>query len=388
MRGPSTQLRTHFSRRWTAIAEVPDPKTARDGRARDIRTLVIAVTILGGVLAVGVSVQAVFVLDFVSPTARGLEYGTLVDFTRRALLNLATVAVAVVLAIRLRVTERRRPVSAAIIVGVSVLVCAMRLVAQFSFGLFSRETLLQGITDMTVTTSVLSLVLAFALWITHEQQRARRAERAAILPAVRSAEASAAMHQADVRRRRAVAFDAGVSIGSRLSRADRDLVDLRDRLPADLGVQVESIRGELSDLLTGDIRRFSKLLYPASIDDGVVPALRALIGRIPPTIDVALDIASEDDVPATLLTAGLIVAVAEDGISAALLHGRASRLRLALHRGTSSVSITLSDDGRPATEKRLTELDPVRRRIVQRGGHVEYDTTGNGLILRARIPLR
>lgn len=373
----------------TVIAQSFDDDADAAGRAQDVRTLITAVALLGGTLAITVTIQAVFVQGLTASDLRGEAWAPLREFARRVPVNLLTVAIAIIVAVRLHVQRLRPRIAAATIFGICLAASGLRLVGQFAIGVYDRSTALAGALDALTTATVLSLVFWFALWITRGQQNARAAERRAILPAVRSSDAAASMHHADLRRRRAAAFEASTATAERLDRIEAALSHLSREVSGSAAITLDEARNELDALRQRDLRRLAAQIYPVATDEGLVPALRALIGRIPPTIDAALTVPPDDEIdvgePAVI---ALIVGVAEDGIGTALQHGRASRLRLSVRRSHRAIVLNLVDDGAPALDLRLSATDSVRRRIEQLGGHFHIEGEPAGQLLKARVPLR
>ena len=99
------------------------------------------------------------------------------------------------------------------------------------------------------------------------------------------------------------------------------------------------MRAELDEAREIDVRQMSRLLYPDRLELGLVPALRALLGRLPASIATRLTVSdavrSFDDPTGSRLTVSerlLAVRVVEEAVSNALKHGPATSI--ARHRST------------------------------------------------------
>ncbi|MDO9397124.1 MAG: hypothetical protein Q7T71_11310, partial [Herbiconiux sp.] len=173
--------------------------------------------------------------------------------------------------------------------------------------------------------------------------------------------------------------------------------------------ELRAIRAELDALREQDLRAMSELLYPARLDQGAVPAIRALLARVPATIAVRFELSAgaadrESGGHRTLTPERrlLLVRVVEEALSNALKHGRATEVALLLdHVGGSAVAadgasggtfvVVFDDDGTglvgEVAAPSQNGLARLRGQLDLCGGTLEL-TPGplGGARLRATVP--
>jgi len=127
------------------------------------------------------------------------------------------------------------------------------------------------------------------MWAMVSRRAMRTRIRAAARDAVHVEVAVKALEQEEIRVRRAVAEGLHGTLQSKLVLVDARLASLLGRHGADAlddesRTTVQWIRTELDEARETDVREMSRLLYPDRLELGLVPALRALLGRIPASI--------------------------------------------------------------------------------------------------------
>ena len=209
------------------------------------------------------------------------------------------------------------------------------------------------------------------MWAMVSRRAMRERIRAATREAVHVEVAVKALEQEEIRVRRAVAEGLHGTLQSKLV-----LVDARLALPALAGAarrrsthesraSVEWIRAELDEAREIDVREMSRLLYPDRLELGLVPALRALLGRIPASIATQLVVSDAvralDDPESGSLTVSerlLAVRVVEEGITNSLKHGPAASVRVVLDVSDGSCCTWASRTTASCTTPRRPAIRP------------------------------
>ncbi|MBU4213897.1 MAG: ATP-binding protein, partial [Actinobacteria bacterium] len=229
-------------------------------------------------------------------------------------------------------------------------------------------------------------------------ERARAAEREVLLVEV----ALAALQDEEIRVRRAVAEGLHATMQQRLVMLVARIDGLAVRVeaggaaPHDVAA-LREVRGEIEHLRAQDVREMSRLLYPDQLEVGVVPALRALLRRVPTSIATRMvvddDVRVLDDPAAPMLTQAerlLAVRVVEEALTNALKHARPASIKIELRRADGAIVLDVVDDGcgfdaalvSPSGTARL------RDRIALVGGRLEVaGTPGEGTRVRAWLPV-
>ena len=107
-----------------------------------------------------------------------------------------------------------------------------------------------------------------------------------------------------------------------------DVGDLLDRSVAELGTSV------------AELRQIAHGLRPSSLDDGLGPALRAMLRSVPMPVD--LDVCA-DDLPDEVATTAYFVAA--EAVTNSVKHADARSIDLRVTRGGDSVVVQVRDDG-------------------------------------------
>ena len=193
------------------------------------------------------------------------------------------------------------------------------------------------------------------MWALTTRQTARIRTRAATREAVHVELAVKALEQEEIRVRRAVAEGLHGTLQSKLILVDARLGEVlghADGLdPAD-AQSLAWVRAELDEAREIDVRQMSRLLYPDRLELGLVPALRALLGRLPASIATRLTVSdavrSFDDPTGSRLTVSerlLAVRVVEEAVSNALKHGPATSIAVSLDVAQDVLHVSVRNDG-------------------------------------------
>ena len=166
-----------------------------------------------------------------------------------------------------------------------------------------------------------------------------------------------ALEQEEIRVRRTVAEGLHGTLQSKLVLVDARLADVLARAEArgvdsdDVGLAAW-VRAELDAVRETDVREMSRLLYPERLELGLVPALRALLGRIPASIATRLVVSDAvrplDDptgLAADVSERLLVVRVVEEALTNALKHGPASSLVVVLDVADGVLHVSVENDG-------------------------------------------
>ena len=149
----------------------------------------------------------------------------------------------------------------------------------------------------------------------------------------------------------------------------------------------QALRDALEELKAGlsDLRTLARGLHPAILtDDGLLPALEALVARSP--MPVRLSAVPIDRLPTPVEnTAYLFVS---DALANAVRHAGASSAAVEVDLREGTLIITVSDDGAGgATIGRAGGLEVLSDRVAALEGHLELDSPpGGGTRLRAELP--
>jgi signal transduction histidine kinase len=169
-----------------------------------------------------------------------------------------------------------------------------------------------------------------------------------------------------------------VSVGLALRHAQHELgpssngsVLLLDDAVTQIGRAIQELRE-----LAGGVR-------PAQLDRGLAAALRELAGRAPLAVEVG---ASSERFGPDLETAAYFVA--SEGLTNAVKHARASRVKLSVESGDGVVIVSVSDDGvGGASTSGGSGLRGLRDRVEAHGGTFRVESVeGRGTTIVAELP--
>ncbi|WP_246855380.1 sensor histidine kinase [Cellulomonas sp. Y8] len=218
--------------------------------------------------------------------------------------------------------------------------------------------------------------------------------------------ALAALQHEEVRVRREVAEGLHGSMQQRLvlvvARLDALVAELgeagdRRAVTAEDVALLREVREQIETVREADVRTTSRMLYPEQLEVGMVPAIRALLGRIPRSVNTRLGVSDEvrvvDDPADPRLTRSerlLAVRVVEEAISNALRHGQAEVVDVRVSLVGDALEVRVSDDGHgfgedagtPSGTARLAD----RLRLV--GGDLRVTSVpGDGTQVVAHLPV-
>lgn len=374
---------------------VEEPE-GRGGVREDRRVLLITGGMAAGAFAMGAAVQAAYIYSALVPG------WSAVDAWSRILVNALTV-VALVLA--LLVWGQHRRTSPRALVGGMVFsafaAAAIRVVAQVPLGVyqgFARTTTTAELTSGFVAGLVSSV---FATWAMLSRRRVRAQAEANQRLAIERALAISALEEEEVRVRRDVAEGLHASVQQRLVLVVAQTAEVCRRLrsgiagPADAAV-LDEVCASLDQVREQDVRGMSRLLYPDQLEVGMVPAVRALLRRVPSSVATRLDVDPEvralDDPVTPMLTATerlLAVRVVEEGIGNALRHGHPSSLVVSLGLDGRRLVVRVDDDGNGLPPDAVRSgTNRLGERLAAVGGTLELTgAPGGGARLTGRLPL-
>jgi len=372
---------------------------ARD-RADDRRLMVLSISGMGFVFALAASTQSVLVLGISTPWVGGGEAEQAAALVLRAVVNVVTVVFAIVVATALRIQERGSAGRAALVLVVAVSTALARVGMQLGLGFFPASNTAAVLTEVSTGLVVAVLVLAAGLALVDNRRRLRETERARARQALRATEALESLQREELRVRREVAEGIHGSVQNLFVVMAAELADIASRVPEPEARRLGEVARRLDTLREEELRTLSSVLYPVDIERGAIPAIRALVSRLPASIGVELDIA--DDVRAAESSASgplpverrvLLVRVLEEGISNALRHGGATRLRLQLRAagdpGDGGIRVALDDDGVGLGEGdgAASGLARLREQLDLYGGSLELGPSPlGGARLAATVP--
>lgn len=370
----------------------------QDADRGDRWALLFATGSVMAVFAVGAAVQTAYVYN------HQMVQGAGVPVLYRVVANLGAVLAMLVLLFwggtALPARGPWRLVIGVLLAGVAA--AGFRATLQTALGVYVDGQMGAVLTDLA-SASVVSWI-ASAIGFT--TLRSRRRLRAKMAEAARSQVqielALSALHHEEVRVRREVAEGLHGTVQQRLVLVVARLDRLAERLgragvdDADLALLAE-VREEIETVREADVRATSRMLYPDQLEVGMVPAIRALLGRIPTSVNTRLGVAPEvrvlDDPAASMLSQGerlLAVRVVEEAVSNALRHGRADVIDVRLSQDRDAVHVSVWDDGvgfgeRPGPASGTARLSD---RLALAGGELRVSSVpGDGTQVVARVPI-
>ena len=369
-----------------------------DARApRALITLLAVAGAIGAGFAIGAAVQTVSL-----QVAWGTGASTYVgQFFLRLLVNLAAVALALAGARWLRILWRHGTALVLSVAAISLGAALFRAGGQVVTGIAVQRTWQNAGLETTSGTLVVALSLSAGLVAARLLIRLQREERRAAEQEYRAASALDALQAEELRVRRDVAEGLHgsvqqrlVLVGTRIDKVVRQITEggSRNEAIADL----IALRHDLDQLRQVDVREMSQMLYPDGLEVGLVQAVRIMVRRVPSTILVELSIApevNEIDTYARVMTDLQrlnLIRIIEEGVSNALRHGHASKLRVALLYGGGTLRVEVEDDGGGLPpDPHLGGLALLRHRLELLGGNLLLRTGDElgGALLIAELPL-
>lgn len=300
----------------------------------------------------GAALQSTYVYSTYIP-----EWESVPLSARLAANAVAVVMLVVVLAaVRAHLATRFWSMATAVLAASAVAAVA-RFVAQVLLGV--HDSLSDPARDAEVLSGfVLGAVSgAIGMWALKVRRANRVRNRASARDAVHVEIALKALEQEEIRVRRAVAEGLHGTLQSKLVLMDARLGDVLARAGArgmdDEDVDTLSwVRSELESAREIDVREMSRILYPDRLELGLVPAVRALLGRIPASIATRLQVSDAvralDDPSGCSLTISerlLAVRLVEEALTNALKHGPASSIVVVLDVSDSVLHVSVENDG-------------------------------------------
>lgn len=221
----------------------------------------------------------------------------------------------------------------------------------------------------------------------------------------------------EVRVRRSIAEGLHGSLQQRLV-VQAIRLDIMIERAVERGVDAEIVDGmrtlrvEIDEIRENDVREMSRMLYPEGIEIGMVPAIRALLRRLPPGIATRLDVSDAvrdiDDPACSLMSQAarlLAVRFVEESVTNGLRHGLATAFAVSVDFADGVLIIDASNNGTAIEPHAIGEGSGLRRlrdRFELVGGHIdivpaaiqaaERETASSagiehGVRLRALLPL-
>lgn len=381
---------------WTTM---PAARTAEQSAERDDRRALLLST--GGVLGLLAVGAALLVSTAYSYAPEGVGGGS---FGGRLAANAIDVVVMLAALRWSRVATTRSLSEMAHGITVAAMYAAVaRVLAQSLFHVYNvtfTSTLLVELSAGLVAGAAGGAAGVVAMV---SRRRFRTGIEAGAAAKVRIELALRALQDEEVRVRREVAEGLHGSLQQRLvlivARLDRVIESIGSGFGTDADVRaLREIREQVDDVREGDVREASRMLYPDSLEIGMVPAVRSLLARMPPDIGTRLvvsdDVRSLDDPVSPQLTQSerlLAVRVVEEAVTNALRHGEAHSLRVTLDLDVDCLAVAVVDDGTGFDElaagagsgtKRLQE------RLALIGGRLNVSSVpGEGTRVEARVPI-
>ncbi|KSW29445.1 sensor histidine kinase [Cellulomonas sp. B6] len=347
--------------------------------------------------ALGAALQSSWIYSQLLP-----EWGT-VELWRRLLANGVAVAGLVAALVVLRVHATPTVAGVALRGAVAALFMGtLRVAAQVVVGVYALDEARALGAEVLSGTLIALISTAIGVASMVSLRRSRVATREAEREAVSVEHAVRALEDEEIRVRRAVAEGLHGTLQQRLvlvdARLDAVQAATERALPA-ATADVRWVRSQLAEARDLDVRRMSRLLYPDRLELGVVPAVRALLGRLPATIATNLVVGEElrgvDDPTRGGLTIPerlLVVRVVEEAVTNALKHGPPSRVDVRMDVDDGVLEVVVANDGgsfdAPAEQDPTTGTARLAQRLRIAGGSLHVGPgAGGGALVEARVPL-
>ncbi len=367
-----------------------DPAAVRADR----RTLLLAAAGVMSVFAVGAAAQTTWVYG---------NQGGSVPVLLRVVANLTAVAVTLACLAAAGVARPRRA-PAVVVLGVVVagtVAAGARLGMQVALDIYphpARSVVLAEVVSGAVVAWIAGFMGVGAMLA---QRRLRTQVAAAAESRLQIELALQALQYEEVRVRREVAEGLHGSMQQHLVLVVAQLDRLRERLAgrADDGdlALLRDVREQIELVRESDVRSTSRMLYPDQLEVGMVPAIRALLGRIPTSVNTRLGVADEvralDDPADPRLTRSerlLAVRVVEEGVTNALRHGHAAVVDVRVCVVGDALEVRVADDGVGFVPGTATASGTARLgdRLRLAGGDLRVTSVpGNGTQVVALLPV-
>jgi two-component system sensor histidine kinase UhpB len=368
-------------------------------RTSDRRSFLTTVGILQGILIAGVMTQ------FIVVTVNTEWYPGLDGIALRAVVNIATVGIGLLIMSTLFAQiASGGPQGILVTILVAVVTAAARSGAQWALSLYPEYSP----SILLVETAGAAAMLAGSGLIGLAQLRwAERLRREAAERLRRQVDAERAielLEHEELRVRQEVSDRLHGHLQGALVMVNYRVRGLAAALaphdPQAAG-NLEDVAREIDALREREVRELSHSLSPQGLELGLAPAIRVLLGRLPPTIATSLTTSPsiqrlDDPVDPALDSAERLLAfrIVEEGVSNAIRHGSASAIEVSLDtvsRGGRSVMVArIAHDGLAPSDESPGQggIDRLARRAELLGGSVQLRARSLGGELRAEIPLR
>lgn len=189
--------------------------------------------------------------------------------------------------------------------------------------------------------------------------------------------------------RRRVAQELHDEVGQTLTAIVLQLDRLMRRAPRDLREELEEAREGARDSLR-DVRRIAQRLRPEALEDlGLATALETLCHRVSDQsglrVRAQVDRDTGDITPEMEL---VVYRVAQEALTNALRHARASEVLLQLRRGADALTLTVADDGLGTDGAQAgSGIQGMRERALLVGGRVVVRGLERGTEVRLQLPV-
>ncbi|WP_432457687.1 sensor histidine kinase [Cellulomonas iranensis] len=377
--------------------QVAATATRTRDEVEDRRALLGAAGVVALGYAFGAALQSSWIYSQVLP-----EWGE-IELWRRLSANGVAVTGLVVALVLLRVSSTPGIVGVALRgLGAAIVMGALRVAAQVVLGVYPASDTESLEAEAFAGTLIATISAAIGVAAMLLQRRSRAATRAAEREAVSVEMAVRALEDEEIRVRRAVAEGLHGTLQQRLvlvdARLDAVQAATEGTLPA-ATADVRWVRSQLAEARDLDVRRMSRLLYPDRLELGVVPAVRALLGRLPATIATNLQVGEGlrhvDDPTRGGLTIPerlLVVRVVEEAVTNALKHGPPSRVDVRMDVTDGVLDVVVVNDGgsfdAPEEPDPTTGTARLAQRLRIAGGSLHVGPgPGGGAVVDARLPL-
>lgn len=167
----------------------------------------------------------------------------------------------------------------------------------------------------------------------------------------------------------------------------------RDVRDPDLAARLGEVR-DATEALTEDVRLLASSVHPRVLDDlGLVAAVRKLVRDTARASSVEVKVAAPESVDLPKAIASVLYRVAQEALQNATAHSGARSIHVAVHRGTKTVSIEITDDGAGFDVANALRRRPgmglftMRERVSLVDGTFEIRSDAAGTTVAATVPL-
>ena len=181
-------------------------------------------------------------------------------------------------------------------------------------------------------------------------------------------------------------------IGQTLTAATLRAERAADTADGDSATQLRAVADVIRESLD-DVRRIARELRPEALDDlGLVNALITLCSRMAQQSGLRIERDFAQDLPALSNETELVVyRVAQEGLTNAARHARASKASVSLASGAEELVLRVSDDGvglPAALPMNTAGLAGMRERALLAGGSLRVSSEpGRGTTVELRVPV-